>query len=357
MATESRTQDTALVPATSPSTEEPMRAWILSEMEREPWRFEFFQAVRLLQLAFQKRDPVGRFSNSVKEAVRFGAHAATAFPASQIQSLTFDREGPALMRLNFMGLTGPVGVLPACFTELVIERTRGRDRALAEFLDLFNHRMTSFFYAAWEKHQFAIAAESGRDNRFSEHLLDILGLGIPGLKNRQEIPDDALLFYTGLLAMHTRPAVGLEQLLSDYFNIEVAVEQFVGAWYRIEPDSQCSLGTGVSYAERLGLGSVVGDEVWNQQSRVRVRLGPLRMEDYVGFLPGGKADGLLRSLLRLYSGLECDVEIQLVLDRRDVPRCELLAQDGDGVQLGWTTWMNSGALQRDPADTTLELDE
>ena len=56
---------------------------------------------------------------------------------------------------------------------------------------------------------------------------------------------------------------------------------------------------------------MVGDEVWDQQSRVRIRFGPLTLEQYVDFLPGGEAYRHVRALTGFYAGGEYDVEIQL----------------------------------------------
>ena len=33
---------------------------------------------------------------------------------------------------------------------------------------------------------------------------------------------------------------------------------------------------------------MVGNEIWDQQSRVRIQLGPLTLEQYMDFLPGHK---------------------------------------------------------------------
>jgi hypothetical protein len=80
------------------------------------------------------------------------------------------------------------------YTELLRERLRARDQTAASFFDLFNHRIISLFYQAWEKYRFPIAYERGDRDPFSHHLLDLIGLGTQGLENRQPLPDDSLIF-------------------------------------------------------------------------------------------------------------------------------------------------------------------
>ena len=184
-----------------------------------------------------------------------------------------------------------------------------------------------------------------------------MGLDTPGLQNRQDVADDSLLFYGGLLSMHSRSATGLRQVLWDYFNVPVEIEQFVGAWYPVDEESQCSLGENGGYSEQLGFGAVVGNETWDQQSRVRIQLGPLTLEQYMDFLPGHEGHRQLRSLTRFYAGGEYDVEVQLILRKQDVPACELKPQDGDGWQLGWTSWMKSAEFTQDAGETVLELSD
>ena len=349
MATAGRTEN----PALSEAPADLVRWPISATLDREPYRFEFFQAVRLLMRMAPERAVIGRFTNPKDEVVRFGAEPSVAFPASEVQSLERPAGAPAHMRVNFMGLTGPSGILPLMYSELVLERLRARDHALQDFCDLFNHRMISLFYQAWEKYRFPIPYERGELDPFSHHVLALLGLATPGLQDRQDVPDDSLLFYSGLLSLHARSATALRQVLADYFEAPVEIEQFVGAWYPVEEESQCSLGEGQTYSERLGYGAVVGDEIWDQQSRVRIRLGPLTLERYVEFLPGGDAYRHLRALASFYAGEECDVEVQLVLKRDEVPACELAGEGGQ--QLGWTSWVKSMAFKRDPGDAVLRL--
>ena len=52
----------------------------------EPYRFEFFQAVRLLERIEPERRPVGRYSEPASEAVRFRTRVSLSFPPSRMSS-------------------------------------------------------------------------------------------------------------------------------------------------------------------------------------------------------------------------------------------------------------------------------
>ncbi len=151
-------------------------------LSNEPYGFEFFQAVRVLERLFPERAPVGHNSLPVREAVRF--RVALKFPPSQIYDLHKpyepdpEKEPPMEMTINFMGLTGPQGVLPSQYTELLMDRVRYKDTALWSFLDIFTHRMVSFFYRAWEKYRFPVAYERGDHDQFTEYLFDVVGMVI-----------------------------------------------------------------------------------------------------------------------------------------------------------------------------------
>jgi len=77
------------------------------------------------------------------------------------------------------------------------------------------------------------------------------------------------------------------------------------------------------------------------------------LERYLEFLPGGEAWTEVRALCKFFAAEEQDVEIQLILQREEVPYCELKSEPG--WQLGWTSWVKSADFQRDPGDAVLEL--
>jgi type VI secretion system protein ImpH len=325
------------------------------KLRREPFSFDFFQAVRLLERFFPERTSVGRFAHPNTEVARFAAHPSLAFPASQIQAMDWPDDKPVQMTVNFMGLTGPQGVLPNVYTTLLIERLRANDSSPRDFLDVFNHRIISLFYRAWRKYRFDVACEEGERDLFSRHLLSLLGLGTEGLRDRQAVSDDTLVYYAGLLAQRPRSAQALQQILADFFDVPVQIEQFAGGWYRLDHQTQCRLSEGNSESEELGFGAVVGDEVWNQQSKVRVVLGPLTLVRYTEFLPGGRSWEPLQAWVRFFSNDEWDFEVKLILERQQVPACTLGAEGASGPQLGWVSWVKSVPFSRDPDDTVLAL--
>jgi type VI secretion system protein ImpH len=328
-------------------------------LRTEPWKFDFFQAVRLLGILQPGRSAVGQFSHPLGEIARFTTHASLSFPASQIQSLTWDSGSQPSMSINFMGLVGPLGVLPVPYTELVIERRRSRDTAFHDFLDLFNHRAASLFYQAWEKSRFMIGYERGGGDPLTAGAFALFGLGTSALQNRQRVRDESLLFYSGLFDMATRPAVALESILADYFDVDIEIEQFVGVWRQLDAADCCVFEEGEPESYQLGLGAVVGNEIWDQQSRARIRIGPLTAERYRDFLPTGAAYEPLRALTKTFSGDEIEFEVQLILKREEVPPCRLGDPEADPLQpdgpaLGWQTWLNPRAqMNRNPSDTIL----
>ncbi len=330
------------------------RATLRRQLETAPYAVQFFQAVRLLTQLYPERQPVGRFANPDQEVVRFGAHPSTSFPASEIQSLDLSAGPPPRMEVNFMGLTGPQGALPFPYTELIMERVRARDLVLRDFLDLFNHRLISLFYQAWEKSHFVVEPESTAD-KLSQSLLALLGLATAGLQDRQQVPDASQLHYAGWFAAHARSAAGLQDVLSDYFSAPVEIVQFAGAWYRLSPDDQTGLKDGDSFTQALGAGAALGDELWDQQSRVCIRVGPLDLDRYLDFLPAGQAYEELRALVRFYFNDQLDFQLQLVLRHDQTPPCEL-GQTGEAApRLGWVTWIKSAPRTTDPDETTLCL--
>jgi type VI secretion system protein ImpH len=333
----------------------------------KPYRFEFFQAVRLLERIYAGRNPVGYTDGPPsREVVRFRALASLAFPPSQLYQFVEQGEDGLQSELvvAFMGLIGPLGALPDSYTQLLLGHEGARD-----FLDIFNHRLISLFYRAWEKYRFHIAYErrgvrvgggrrgreggpAGEDDPFTEYLFDLIGLGTGGLHGRLGVPDESLLYYGGLIAQRPHSAVAIESILADHFGVPLRLEQFAGRWLELGDSNVIRLGEANS---ELGVNTVVGNRVWDRQSNIRLRFGPLTFGQFKDFLPTGTAFRPAGSLMRFLVGPGADFDVQLVLKAEEVPALRLDSNAGeeDAPRLGWTSWLKSAPLTRDDEQVVL----
>ena len=326
------------------------------ELLDEPYRFEFFQAVRLLEKIFPERQPVGRETTIKQEVVRFRSRIALEFPASEIHELRestdeFSDEQRLEMFVSFMGMLGISGVMPTHYTELAIERSRYRDTTLWYFLDIFTHRSVSMFFRAWEKYRFPVAYERGK-NDFTDFLFDFVGLGTRSLRGRMALEDEALLPYSGLIAQNPHSASALENILGHYFGISAKIKQFFGQWLDLDEESITKLGKANSL---LGINAIIGTRIWEQQSKFRVVLGAMSFNEFQAFLPNGTANQPLKSIIRFMVGLEFDFDVQLILKAKEVPSCILTTRAKRRPQLGWTSWLKTKPFKQDDEQVILQI--
>ena len=319
------------------------------------FEFDFFQAVRLLARLCPGRKPVGAGARPSEELARFGAQLTMAFPASSVHDVRApEGGGPLEVTVAFLALTGTQGVLPFLYTERLIARRAARDSATAAFFDIFNHRLVSFFYRAWEKHrpatQYELAAmRSQQPDPFTQYLFDLVGMGTAGLRKRMRGPDEGLLFYAGIIAQRPRSASALRGLLRDYFGVPVEIDQCLGSWYDLEEADRCYLSPELE-RNQLGEGSYLGDQIWNQQARFRICVGPLSFERFRDFLPDGVALARLRELTRFMVGQAMVFDVQVVLQAEKVPLCPLRDDGNDAPRLGWMGWLKTSEFTADAGE-------
>ena len=355
-----------------------MRAPDASPVDRlldEPQRFEFHQAVRLLQGHLRKLPAEDR------PAIRFRNSLSLSFPASEVLGIethlraeaddasAAEREPGTHANLDrveltpaFMGLLGATGSLPLSYTEQFAQReTAGRDGAARAFLDIFQHRAVTLFHEAWRKHRLPLQFEADRRERYLPLVMSLAGLGEPALRQRLHgdeggVADDALAFYSGLLQRRAVSAPHLQRVLADYFGVPVRVTQFVGRWFELEDDCQVTLGDASTY--RLGQDTLLGPRVWQRDLRARISIGPMNRTLHQRFLPGGPAALALRELLTLVSGVSLEYEVRLSVRAADVVAATLPGSsqaNGAGPRLGWDSYLVTQPVTEDREEAAYDL--
>jgi type VI secretion system protein ImpH len=318
---------------------------LTEELRRNAPRYRFFQAVRLLTLA-----QPGHARRRVPAHLRFTTPASQAFPASEVCGLKTgdgkEAEPPLTLEVAFLGLTGPSGVLPTPYTELLLERRQAyRDRGLHAFLDLFNHRALTLFYQAWAKYRFWVDYETGERDGFTRNLLDFAGVGASRLVQQisaggAATPPNFFSFYAGLLAQKPLSAVSIAALVQGFFGVPATLEQFVGHWIHVPEQEQSTLGGKTC---QLGAGPFVGTRIWDRQTKLHLLIGPLRQGQFDAFLPGGPSANALGTLLRFCLGHTLSCDVTLILHQDDRSQAKL--DDNTPLRLGFNSWLDSGPAQ------------
>ena len=332
--------------------------------------YDFFQAISLLE-KLDCNDTPHQFDD---DRVRFVTSPDLSFPASSIQRIDLPQQPSerATVTVNFMGLTGPSGVLPRHYTEKVMEVERDADAktrsTLRGWFDMFTSRFIWSMYRAWKKMRIDRSLPESQGPKstpspFAQGLFSLIGFGLGSLRSRLQVrtnntshsPEDAatedrirdwaLLRHSSTLARRRRSAAQISRVLSDYFQVPVLVEQFQGQWLELDTDCQTRLGD-ASASSQLGVSAVVGRRVWDIESKLRLRVGPLTAEQFDSLLPYHSTDKarrrfiMLCQMARLLLGPEYDFDVQLVLDPQSVPMLKLSgSEDTEPSRLGWNTWL------------------
>jgi type VI secretion system protein ImpH len=316
---------------------------LLPRLAGDAHRFDFFQAVRLLENAHPHLPRVGCSLRPHDDAVRFGQDPDLIFFPTTLRAFDLAADRPPRLSVNFFGLLGPNGPMPTHLTEYVRDRSRNAgDPTFARFLDVFHHRMTSLFYRGWAVAQPVVSLDRDTGDRFSTYVGTTFGLGEAALRNRDTVPDFAKLHFAGLLSGPTRHAAGLRLVLTRFFDVPAGVIENVGHWLALPPLSRSRLG-GNDEGAALGVGTLLGARAWDRQHRFRVVLGPMPLADYLRFLPGGASLPRLIDWIRNYARDPLEWDLNLQLCRKEVPRLALDRRQ----RLGYTTWLLSGAARDD----------
>ncbi len=321
-------------------------------LEKDFFKYSFFQAVNLLEALRPEKDRIGRTFVPSREAVRFTVKPGFSFPPSDISSIRDEGDGsPMTMSVAFMGLIGPSGVLPQWYNAMAEERNRQKDQVINAFFDIFHHRLISLFYLAWKKGRLPENYTSGTGDRLSPYLLSLSGLGTKGLADMLGLPRESLAFYTGHLSRQVPSAAAIRGSVSYLAGTRVEVEQFMEKDIELAPEDCTKVG---SQNAALGVDSICGSCVRDRQSSFRIHLGPMRYDEYERFLPvSGDLTRPIFFLVKYMVGMEYEFDIRIVLMHEEIPSCIL----GSGRQrLGWSTWLISPE-EKPERDVSLTLQE
>lgn len=306
-------------------------------------RCEFFQLVRLLQHVFQCRMPVGGETTPRDAAIQIAEQVSAVFPPRDVDRLVVpeDRSEPIRMYVTFMGFGN---ILPDSWVAWLQQRARRGDDAFFRLLDLFTHRFVTLWCRFRARLHVAVNFENAGVYQIPDHIassaLALSGVHRSHLQKARDIREEAVVYYAGLFGRHPRSGSALASLLSDYFGVSVTVIQLEGAWLTLAAENRTRLGHEQEHSV-LGNIAVLGLRAWRPDAKFRLRVGPLSLEEYRQFLPSGRALGPLIQMTRLFAGDNLLFDVQLILKRPALPRCQLGGKQPCPPRVGWSAWLRT----------------
>jgi type VI secretion system protein ImpH len=343
--------------ATPASGRSPALAEALADLQARPKTWDFFAAVRAARAAFPGVPGIGRSVRMQDEPIEFLQRPTLAFIASPVVSARFkpgaDREdavGPGFeIEQVFFGALGSNGPLPAHVTADAVAEARDGRPWLKRFLDLFNNRMTQFFYRAWEAGQPAVSRELEGDDPWPRWIGAVYGGAPDALRDRDALPDDLRRFASGWFGAGRRSTAALEGVAGIVIGRRVTAEQFIPEWLPMPPDEQARLGVANC---ALGVDAAVGPRFYSMTTRVRLRTEPLDYRTFASLFPDAPRFAAARDALRSLMGLAWGWELNPVLREAEIPPLGL-----DGARrLGWDSWMPAPPGRGDADDPILRGD-
>lgn len=322
---------------------------LIADLSKEPYAFGFYAALRQLECLYHDHPLLGRSARPGDDAIRLGQTPSLQFAPSTIDSFIAKPEALPQLQVLFFGLFGPNGPLPLHLTELARQRIRNaKDTTLADFADMFHHRLLSLFYRAWADKEPTVQLDRPKQDRFSCYIGSLLGMGDDSLRHRDSLPDHTKLHFAAHLGCQTQHSEGLESIIKFFFQIPANIHEFIGEWLEVPGDCYCYLDSGKATGQ-LGVSSAIGIRSWQCRHKFRITLGPLSLGEYESFLPAGNRLKSLLALVNNYVGFELNWDLNLILKKDEVPTLQI----GNYGRLGWTSWLKTDKRLSDANDLYL----
>ena len=175
---------------------------------------------------------------------------------------------------------GPNGPLPQHLTDFARDRLRNaHDPTLVRFMDIFHHRMLSFFYRAWAINEKSVDFDrSGRCAlcRLFRKLFWHWNPFIAGSGLGIGLGKDPFCRPPGGAERETPRDWKQSWRTSSVFPTEI--QEFAGYWMKIPKENQCRLGESPETGS-LGVNAVAGERKYEVQLKFRIRMGPMELVD------------------------------------------------------------------------------
>lgn len=254
---------------------------IKHKLEKEPYKFDIHQAIRILESLDRKKRNFKGFGD---DPIKISANIDLSFPASDIQLVEIGEDKSYLLN-NAFTLTGSSGTLPYSYTEDLARRIKSHDKMFAEFLDIFNHRLFGVLHKSRKQIFYGLGDANSQDNLYVNIISGLL-------KHRlgKDVPISLLAYYTGLIWKKPLSNERFRYILSHLLKADIKISNDYGYYEQIAPNNLTILGK-----SNCILGKNASSGKWAPLNGLKVEIGPIDYNHLSLYLK----DKLLYNLLTL----------------------------------------------------------
>jgi type VI secretion system protein ImpH len=292
--------------------------------------YDFFQAFKLLKkISGSSRIHGGRSGN-----IRIEPELNLDYPQSDIAEINkLEGDNQYQITTTFFGLYGVSSPLPGFYTEELLDDEWDELENRKNFLDVIHNHLYPLLYQAWLKYKFPVNTVEFESKKYWEIIFSLIGL--PAAFRQDQAQYGYLLRYSGILSQRSKSMLGLQTILSDYFqDLGVQVQPCVERVVPIVSKQRCFLGQN---NHQLGQNSCIGQEVADRTGKFNILLGPVDKVQFEKILSENKAIKFIKSILTVYLTQPLEFNVILILKKQVLQSTQL--GQSNWSALGQSTWL------------------
>lgn len=327
---------------------------VIPHLFDEPAKYQFKQVLRMVLLWLRSQGV--SYEDAFKHVLRFQNSVSLGFPPSEIETLRVDFASELMqhgvlantpsnaitkivMTPAFIGLLGSNGTLPLHYSErIATQQVNEKDESARAFLDILSNRMVGLFFLASGKYRLESKVDTHGIDPLRTMLMQLGGFSVENLSAKNNGEHDVLAYFSATLRTRPTSSFAIAGALSEYFNVPIKIEQFVGCWDYLDKKQSTILG---KTRPTLGNGATLGKRIWRHDLCMRLHVGPLDKNELNRFLPNGEAAAAMAKMLTHFSISHLTLEVRLALKPEAIKPVVLKTNTSVAMRLGWDSFMTS----------------
>lgn len=286
-----------------------------SQLSKSIYSYDFFQILHLFENYCLRK------GINLEEKLSLQANYELVFPAVDLKEFFINERDEALLTINFMGLTGVDSPLPQYFFA-ELQRENATNKAIKNFLHIFNQRIYFLLYRAWKKYRLTSCQKQQQQFLFNLQMLS---------GNLLHQADKNEFTYAVQMGARIHPRYQLQYILQEFLQINyLEITEFIPTWKRL--DKIAGLGTNL----RLTDNTILGERCLLMNNHVRIIIKDIDPKDLEKILPYTDTGKTLQNLLQRYLPMWQKYSLLIQIKTAELSYL-LLGQTY--LKLGWNCWL------------------